>query len=150
MPELIGPTFSYRQDAAVRAFDDSRALFVFDGQCVLCSTGARWLMRVDERDLLRFAASADDLGAALYRHYRVDPDESYLLITDGRAFTASRGYLELCNLLGGAWRLAGLSKMLPEGLRDSIYAMVARNRYRWFGKLDHCALLTPQQRARLL
>jgi len=101
MPAIDRPPFGYRDDPAVPAFDDSRALFVFDGICVLCSTGARTIMRVDRRGRVAFTSVQSPLGAALYRHFGVDPDESYLLIAGGRAFTASRGYLELAAFSAG-------------------------------------------------
>ena len=150
MPEVSTRVASYRDDAAVPAFDDSRPLFVFDGVCVLCSGGASWLMRHDRKARVAFTPAQEPLGRALYAHYGVVMDESYLLIADGRAFTASRGYLELCRILGGPWQLLRLGAVLPERPRDWIYAAVARNRYRWFGKTEYCALLTAEQRARLV
>ena len=150
MPEISGSLFSYRGDRSVPAFDDSRALFVFDGVCVLCSGGASWIMRHDRKALVNFTPAQEALGRSLYRHYGVEMDESYLLIADGRAYTASRGYIELCQVLGGWWNVLRLTALIPERLRDWCYALIARNRYRWFGKTDFCILLTPEQRCRLL
>jgi predicted DCC family thiol-disulfide oxidoreductase YuxK len=150
MPEVSAQGYSYRGDPIVPSFDDSRALFVFDGACVLCSGGASRLMRLDVQAKVSFTAMQGALGQALYRHYGVDPDESYLLIANGRAFTASRGYLELCAIIGGSWHLLRIGALIPEGWRDTAYAAIARNRYRWFGHTEYCARLTPEQRARLL
>lgn len=150
MPEISSTPFSYRRDPAVPKFDDSKPLFVFDGICVLCSGGASWLMKYDKQARVNFAPAQEALGQALYAHYGVIMDESYLLIANGHAYTATRGYLELCRILGGVWHLFRASAILPEGLRDWVYAMVARNRYRWFGKVEYCTLLTEDQRARLL
>ena len=148
VPEVSRSRFSYREDAAVPSFDDSRALFVFDGVCVLCSGGARWIMRHGGKAPLNFTPAQETLGQTLYAHYGVEMNESYLLIADGRAYTASRGYLELCRILGGWWQILRVAAIFPEGLRD--WPLIARNRYRWFGKTDYCALLTPEQRSRLL
>jgi predicted DCC family thiol-disulfide oxidoreductase YuxK len=134
----------------VPAFDDSRALFVFDGVCVLCSRGASWIMRHDSNALINFTPAQDRLGRALYTHYGVAMDESYLLIADGRAYTASRGYIELCRILGGWWRILRVAVAIPERCRDWFYVLIARNRYRWFGKTEYCMLLTTEQRRRLL
>jgi predicted DCC family thiol-disulfide oxidoreductase YuxK len=73
-----------------------------------------------------------------------------LLVSDGQAYTASAGYLRLAGILGGRWRLARVVAIFPERLRDAVYGLVARNRYRWFGKTDYCALLNEDQRQRLL
>jgi predicted DCC family thiol-disulfide oxidoreductase YuxK len=150
MPELAHAPYSYRQDPGVPAFDDGLALFVFDGVCVLCSGGAAFVMRYDRRARVNFTPASSSLGQALYRHYRIDWNETYLLVEGGRAYTASAGYLRLCTVLGGAWHCLRVSAVVPERWRDAAYALVARNRYRWFGKVEHCTLLSPEQRARLL
>lgn len=86
----------------------------------------------------------------MYRHHGMDPDGTYLLLAEGRAYGLSRGYLELCRILGGPWHLLRIAALVPERWRDAAYALVARNRHRWFGRSTHCALLTPEDRARLL
>jgi predicted DCC family thiol-disulfide oxidoreductase YuxK len=80
----------------------------------------------------------------------VDMNESYLLIADGGANTASCGYIELSRILGGRWNVLGVAAMIPERLRDWGYRLIARNRYRWFGKADYCMLLTREQQRSLL
>jgi predicted DCC family thiol-disulfide oxidoreductase YuxK len=150
MPEVSKRPHSYLADPAAPAFDDTKPLFVFDGVCVLCSGGVNWVMRLDNESHVNFTPAQGEIGRALYNHYGVEMDESYLLIANGRAFTASRGYLELCRILGGWWRILRVTAIIPEPLRDRIYALVARNRYRWFGKADHCAMLTAAQRRCLL
>lgn len=150
MPEVSTSPFSYREDRVVPAFDDTHALFVFDGACVLCSGGVSWILRHDRKALVNFTTTQGPLGQALYMHYGVKMDESYLLITDGRAYTASRGYIELCRVLGGRWHVLRIISAVPERQRDWFYTLIARNRYSWFGKADYCALLTPEQRCRVL
>jgi predicted DCC family thiol-disulfide oxidoreductase YuxK len=77
-------------------------------------------------------------------------DETYLLLRDGRVFTKSEGYLQLFDAMGGWFRVLKALRLLPRPLRDWVYDIVARNRYRWFGKVEACALLTPEQKSRLL
>jgi predicted DCC family thiol-disulfide oxidoreductase YuxK len=150
MPEIGSMHFGYRDDGKVPRFDDSKAVFVFDGVCVLCSGGASWLMRVDRRGQVALASAQSPLGRGLYAHYGLDIDESYLLVVDGRAYTASLGYLKLCTVLGGPWHALRIFGLIPERIRDWVYAAIARNRYRWFGKTDYCTLLTAEQRKRLI
>jgi predicted DCC family thiol-disulfide oxidoreductase YuxK len=141
--------YSYRRDPAVPQFPDDEPLFVFDGHCVLCSTGASWLMR-HAGGRVRFASAQSPLGAALCRHFDMDPDKTYLLVANGAASGESTGYLRLCRLLGGRWRLLLLFGLIPRVVRDRAYGIVARNRYRWFGKVDQCAILSKEERAQLL
>jgi len=150
MPELPHAAYSWRADREVPAFDDAKPLFVFDGVCVLCSTGAAFLMRRDSDGRANLASAQSPLGEALYRHYGLPIDDSYLFLNDGRAFTKSRGYFEVVDALGGWWRLLKAARLLPERVSDWLYDRLAANRYRWFGTAEQCALLSEEQRGRLL
>jgi predicted DCC family thiol-disulfide oxidoreductase YuxK len=141
--------YSYRGDCAVPSFDDGRPLFVFDGHCGLCSGGVRWLMHVDRERRIAFTSAQGNLGSALYRHYGTKIDTTYLLIDRGEAFGMSGGYFRLLPYLSRPWQIFRIFAVVPEPLRDALYGLIARNRYRWFGRYDHCALLTPDQRSRL-
>jgi predicted DCC family thiol-disulfide oxidoreductase YuxK len=125
-------------------------LFVFDGHCVLCSTGAAFVMRHDRKGAVQFASAQSELGSALYGTLGMPIDDSYLLIDADGCHTKSDGYFQLARILGGWWRLGLIGKFVPRRVRDWIYDRVAKNRYRWFGKTDQCALLTPEQRSRLV
>ena len=142
--------YSYRDDPEVPAFDDSRPLFVFDEVCVLCSGGASFIMRHDGEGKIAFTSAQGPIGQALYRHYGLEMDATYLFLSNGVAGTKSDGYLALARELGGWWRVAEMMRMIPQSVRDWAYDILARNRYRWFGKTEACALLTEDQRARLL
>ena len=150
MVEFNRPAYSYRDDPTVPAFDDSKPLFVFDGVCVLCSGGASWIMKNDRAANVNFTAAQTALGQALYRHYGRVIDDSYLLILKGQAYEASNGYFELFNVIGWPWRSLNVFKIVPVWMRDWVYHQIATNRYRWFGKVGYCNLLTPLQRTRLL
>jgi predicted DCC family thiol-disulfide oxidoreductase YuxK len=150
MPRLETAAYSYRDDPAVPEFDDGRPLFLFDGVCVLCSGGASFLMRHDRKGIVAFASAQSPLGSALYRHYGMPIDESYLLLIRGKAYTKSDGYFRLFRQLGGAWRLLNIFRVVPQTIRDWVYDRIAANRYKWFGKTAYCTLLSPEQRSRLL
>jgi predicted DCC family thiol-disulfide oxidoreductase YuxK len=134
--------YSYRHDPAVAAFPDDKPLFVFDGVCVLCSGGARWLMRHDKKRRFRLSPAQSRVGAALYAHYGIAMDETYLLISGGLPYTKSGGYLHMCTIVGGWWRGFLIFRLVPKALRDWGYDIVARNRYRWFGKVGYCELIS--------
>jgi predicted DCC family thiol-disulfide oxidoreductase YuxK len=150
MPRLERPRYSYREDPAVPSFDDSRPLFLFDGACVLCSGGASFLMRHDKRAIVAFASAQSSLGSALYRHFGMPIDDSYLLLIWGEGFSKSEGYFRLFREMGGVWRLLNLARIVPVAVSDWLYDRVAANRYDWFGKTDYCRLLSSEQRNRLL
>jgi predicted DCC family thiol-disulfide oxidoreductase YuxK len=142
-------SYSYRQDASVPSVPDDKPLFVFDGVCVLCSSGAGWLMRHDKQRLFRFTSAQSPLGQALYRHYGVALDETYLLLDKGQLFDKSAGYLRMIEILGGWWLFWKIFRLIPRRIRDYFYDVIARNRYKWFGKTEYCKLI-PEDLARTL
>jgi predicted DCC family thiol-disulfide oxidoreductase YuxK len=127
-----------------------RPLFVFDGHCVLCSSGASFIMRHDRKHAVQFAPAQSELGSAIYEALGMPIDESYLLIDAEGVHTKSDGYFRLARILGGWWRIAAIVRLVPRPVRNWIYDQVARNRYRWFGRTEQCQLLTPEQRGRLI
>ena len=141
---------AYRSNPEIPAFDESRPLFLFDGICVLCSTGVSFLMRHDRRARIALASAQSTLGRALYGHYGIAIDASYLLIADGHAYAKTDGFIRVAKELGGIWRVAELMRIIPKPIRDWLYDRLAANRYRLFGKSEYCELLTPEQRQRLI
>ncbi|EGD18946.1 hypothetical protein XGA_2429 [Xanthomonas hortorum ATCC 19865] len=85
-------------------------------------------------------------GRALLLQHGLDPDDplSFLLVD------ASDAIVRVLAGLGGIWRLATVLRVVPSGVRDIGYRLIARNRYRWFGRTEHCMLPSPEQRARFL
>jgi predicted DCC family thiol-disulfide oxidoreductase YuxK len=143
-------SYSYREDDAIPAFPDDRPVFVFDGVCVLCSGGAAWLMKHDKKRRFRLATAQSPLGAALYAHYGIDWNETYLLVSNGLPYAKSSGYLQMCRIVGGWWTAFLVLQLVPRRLRDWGYDIVARNRYRWFGKVAYCQLIPEEMRVTLL
>ena len=125
-------------------------IFVFDGVCVLCSTGASFIMRHDREGKVRFLSAQSPLGAAVYAHYDLPIDASYLLITPEGTFKKTTGFFRLADILGGWFRLGKIFWLVPRPIRDLVYDWVATNRYKLFGKSEQCALLSSDQRARLV
>lgn len=134
------------------ATPESHATIVFDGVCVLCNGWVGFLLRHDRKARYRFAAMQGEHGRALLLAHGLDADDpaSFLFIDDGRASTDSAAILQVLSGLGGAWRLSALLRIVPAALRDPLYRLIARNRYRWFGRRPHCLLPAPQDLWRFL
>lgn len=78
-----------------------------------------------------------------------DP-QSFVFLEKNRRYEQSNAVLLALRRLGGVWRLIALLYVFPRPLRDFVYRIVARNRYRWFGRRDECRLPTPEERDRFL
>jgi predicted DCC family thiol-disulfide oxidoreductase YuxK len=145
--------YEYRADPAVPRFADDRPVIVFDGQCVLCSAFAQFILRKDHRARFRLLAAQSELGDALYRHFGLDPlhYETYVLLQDGKAYFRSEASLRILDGLDLPWSLlAASARLVPLALRDAVYNVIARNRLRWFGTRAQCYLPEPSQADRFL
>lgn len=149
---LFKQPYSYRTDPAVPAFDDRRPLTVMDGECVLCSIGARLIARFDKTGEFRICRAQTRLGQSLLLHYGLSPDnpESWLYIVEGRAYSSLDAMIRAGSRIGGAGRLLQPLRLLPRALQDWLYRGLARNRYRLFGRTDMCSIPDPALRARLM
>jgi predicted DCC family thiol-disulfide oxidoreductase YuxK len=127
------------------------ALLLYDGECGLCDGVVRFTLARDRAGRVRFAALQSERAQALLAEHGVARTlDSMVLLRDGRAHLRSRAALHLLRTLGFPWSLAWALVAVPRPLADAAYAWVARNRYRWFGRRDACALPAPEVRARFL
>lgn len=131
---------------------EGRHLIVFDGVCVFCSGFVRTIMRLDRHDRFRFATAQSPLGEALFRHFGlpIDDYETNLVLVDGVAHQRLDGFIAAMAALGWPWRAARLLRLLPAGLRDRLYSLIARNRYRLFGRRERCDIPSKELRERLI
>ena len=126
-------------------------IIYFDGYCGLCDRFVRFVLRRDRRARYRFAplqgsTARERVPATL------DPQASQTVILEegGRFRVRSDAALAILSGLGGAWRLAGLLRIVPRPLRDAVYDLVARHRSRWFGRRAECRVPGPAGRDRFL
>lgn len=144
--------YSYKADPAVPEFDDSGPITVMDGECALCSFGARMIAKFDRADRFRICPGQTALGTALLHHYGLKPEdpESWLFIQNGRAYSSLDAIIRVGAEVGGVGHLMAPLRLLPRRIQDWIYRRIARNRYAMFGKGDMCAMPDARLRAKLL
>lgn len=127
-------------------------VFLFDTKCVLCSGATAFILRHERDQELRFLGAWSEEGQRLAEAHgfrREDLNETLLLVQNGEALTKSAAVLALGRRLKAPWRqAAALAGLLPRPLTDRLYDVVAKRRYRWFGRLETCALVAPEQRHR--
>ena len=127
-------------------------IVLFDGVCNLCTGSVQFILRHDQKQVFRFASLQSGAGRSLCHRHNIAADnfETMVLIVGDTAFTRSEAALRIASEFGGIWRLGRVCRLIPRGLRDAVYDVVARHRYRWFGKTTECWLPTPDLKARFL
>lgn len=117
-------------------------IIVFDAQCLLCSGWVRFLLKHDRRGVFRFASIQGEHGRALLARagLRVDGLQTLLLVDGERTWQHTGAILRVLHGLGWPWRLAWIGWVVPAPVRDAVYRLVARNRYRLFGRSEACML----------
>jgi predicted DCC family thiol-disulfide oxidoreductase YuxK len=135
----------------------SNPIVLYDGVCGLCNRLNQFLLKRDTHDRFRFASLQSDLAASLLKRHGADSrdlDTVYVVLDYNlpgeRLLARSDAILHVVTQLDGIWKWARAGRLLPKVLRDGIYDVVARNRYRVFGKHDSCMLPDPKHRHKFL
>lgn len=126
---------------------------LFDGVCNLCSSSVRFIIQRDPHAVFRFASLQSETGRRLLQEKGMDvksePD-SVVLVEEHAVHVKTDAVLRIAARLSGLWPLFRVFRILPRSFRDPVYDWVGRNRYRWFGRQDYCAMPDPSLRARFL
>lgn len=133
--------------------DLPRPLYFFDGHCVLCSRFVAFCLKHDPQGQLKFASSQSATGIRVVEALGLPEDtlDRTILLLDGdRVYARSAAVLRALRHLQGRVRWLQPLILVPAFLRDPLYDLVARNRIRWFGRLDACLLPSPQTRSRFI
>ena len=125
-------------------------IVLFDGVCNLCHSSVQFIIRHDPAGHFHFAALQSDFAREQLKRFQVAGHlDSIVLIEDGGLYTRSTAALRVARHLKG-WSWLYLFRWVPPFLRDGVYDLVARNRYRLFGRQHECMLPTPELRARFI
>ena len=131
--------------------DEPDRLILFDGVCIFCSRWVRFVIDHDPERRFRFVTIQSDAGRELAARFGIEPEapQTNAVISGGRIFFKSDAALTVLGLLPSTRPLAIL-KHAPRWLRNPAYDLIARNRYRIFGRTDVCRVPAPADRDRFI
>lgn len=136
---------------------EGRHLILFDGVCGLCDHLVQFVLKRDRQGVFRFASLQSRVGREAVVQAGGDPSvlTTMYVVADfqrrgQRTLTKSQAALFVVDQLGWPWRLALAARVVPRPLLDPVYDLVARFRYRLFGRVEHCVVPTPEFRQRFL
>ena len=132
--------------------DDLDGLLLFDGVCRFCSAWVKLVLLMDREGRIRFTPVQSPLGRELAERHGIDPDDpdTFLFFDGERGLDRSDAMAALFRRMPMPWRLLAGLRLLPRPLRDGLYGLVARNRYRLLGRRETCLVPPPEVRARFL
>lgn len=127
-------------------------IITFDGVCNFCNYWVNFTITRDIKNLYKFAALQSDEGQIILQQYNLDQNnlESFVLIRGENVCSKSTAALEISKNLSGPIKLLYPFIFLPKFIRDYIYDLIAKNRYKIFGKSDICRIPTEEERAKFL
>jgi predicted DCC family thiol-disulfide oxidoreductase YuxK len=127
-------------------------ILLYDGVCGLCARSVRFILRHERAPVIQFAPLQGETAAALRATHPEIPTElsTVVLVEGDRVYLRSKAFIHVARHLRAPWRWVYAFRWFPAFLADLVYAVVARLRYRVFGKTDACELPAPDQRARFL
>lgn len=128
------------------------SIILFDGECNLCNSSVNFVIRHDKKNHFRFAALQSEAGKELLKQFNITnlPNESFVLIEHNKAFTRSTAVLRVTKRLNKLYPLLYVFIIIPSPIRNFLYDLTARNRYKWFGKRDQCMIPTDELRSKFL
>jgi predicted DCC family thiol-disulfide oxidoreductase YuxK len=129
-----------------------KPVILFDGVCNLCQGSVQFVLKHDTKQQFLYASLQSAIATELISAFQCTPSrtDSFVLIENGTMYTRSTAALRVCRRLNGGLPLLYSLMIIPAFIRDAVYDLVARNRYKWFGTSKECWLPTPELSARFL
>jgi predicted DCC family thiol-disulfide oxidoreductase YuxK len=127
-------------------------LVLFDGECAMCNRWVVWVLNRDTRAALYFTSNRSELAHKLLDQFDIRGDQaSTVLVYDGtKIYRRSDAVLFVLKTLPAPYSWLQVLRLVPRFVRDWVYGCVALVRYRVFGRVSECALLSEDQRKRLV
>jgi predicted DCC family thiol-disulfide oxidoreductase YuxK len=131
---------------------NNQAIILFDGVCNFCNSAVNFVIKRDKNNLIQFSPLQTEIAHELLARHKLPTEDmkSFIFIEEGRSYTQSTAALKVCRYLTGLWPLLYSFIIIPRFIRDGIYKLIAKNRYKWFGQKTECMIPTPELLAKFL
>jgi len=132
--------------------NSTQPIVLFDGVCNFCNYWVNFAIKRDRKKKLLLTPLQGETAKQFLSQYNINPTSlnSVIIIDAGKAYTQSSAAIRICKHLNGGWKLFYGLIIIPKIIRDFFYNIIARNRYRWFGKKESCMIPTPELKERFL
>ncbi len=127
-------------------------IILFDGVCNYCNSMVNFVLLQDKKKKFLFAPLQSVAAQKLLEEYHLPKSDfdSFVFIDDGKTYLSSSAALKVMGKLPWYWQWTQVFWIIPKPLRNWVYSIIAKNRYKWFGKKEVCMVPTPEVRSRFL
>ena len=131
---------------------NGKSIILFDGVCNLCNSSINFIIKHDHKKQFLFASLQSDAAKEILLQFPKKKFElkSIVFIENNVIYDKSTAILRILRYLNGGYKLLYGFKIIPKILRDWLYNQIAKNRYKWFGKKEHCSIPTTDVKSRFL
>ncbi len=126
------------------------AIVLFDGVCNFCNNSINFIIKRDKKGFFKFAPLQSEIAQKLVGDKTKPMPESVILIDNEKTYDRSSAALRITKRLDGLWPALYIFMIVPKPIRDWVYNLIGRNRYKWFGKTEACMIPTREVRSRFL
>ena len=122
--------------------DNEKAIILFDGVCNFCNSSVNFVIKHDKKNHFLFAPLQSETAKKLLEKFNIDSSktDSFILIENNKAYLQSTAALRVTKHLNKLYPLLYAFLITPPFIRNSVYNLVAKNRYKWFGKKEICMI----------
>ncbi|WP_264522405.1 thiol-disulfide oxidoreductase DCC family protein [Flavobacterium sp. N1994] len=130
-----------------------KKIILFDGVCNLCNSSVQLVIKHDKKDTFRFVSLQSELGQKIINHLGISDvniDSIILYIPKSEYYYKSEAAFKIIKELNGFYNYLSVFSILPKSTLNYIYDIVAKNRYKWFGKKESCMIPTLELKSKFL
>ncbi len=131
----------------------NKKLILFDGVCNLCNASVLKVIKYDKKNVFLFTSLQSVTGKAILKELGIDTskvDSIILYIPEEAFYIKASAALHIMKEFSGYWKLTQIASFLPNFFNDFLYDYVAKNRYKWFGKKEHCLIPSKEIKEKFL
>lgn len=120
----------------------TKPVLYYDAKCKLCNTWLNILRIIDKNNRISYSVLQAETGKILFEKYKFDYQNTDTVVfkKDSKIFLRSEAVIECISYINGLWSIIKILRIIPLNIRDSAYNIIAKNRYKWFGKTNSCEI----------
>jgi len=130
----------------------NKSTILFDGYCLLCEKSVKFIIKRDKHNSFLYASLQSEIGNKILQEKSipVNYDKSVILIENDNVFFESEAALRIAKKLRGLWPILYSFIIVPKSIRNWVYKIISRNRFKWFEKKANCYIPTNAEREKFL